>query len=162
MNEQIARTGAESRALEQQLARDVVQWRERVRMGDAALRDFGGTLVKAADMLPVLDGMLSQAGGLKLRSMQSLGRTELVAAAAAGAASAPKVKDGNTAALYRHGVELTVEGSFADLLTYLRALEAMPQRVLWGGMQLKVEQHPKAVLTLRLYTLSLDRSWLEI
>ena len=38
----------------------------------------------------------------------------------------------------------------------------MPQRVLWGGISLKVEQHPKAVLTLRLYTISRDRHWLEI
>ena len=64
--------------------------------------------------------------------------------------------------MYRHGVELTVEGSYADLLAYVRAIEAMPQRVLWAGMQLKVEQHPKVLLSLRLYTLSLDRSWLEI
>jgi MSHA biogenesis protein MshJ len=83
---------------------------------------------------------------------------------AASAASAPADAAQQPAGpvLYRHGVELTVDGSYADLLTYLKALEAMPQRVLWGGVQLKVEQHPKATLTLRLYTLSLSRTWLEI
>ena len=86
----------------------------------------------------------------------SLPRTELTATRPDGtpAASGP--------ALYRHGVELAVEGSFADLLAYMQALEDMPQRVLWGGVQLKVEQYPKALLTLRIYTLSLDRGWLEL
>jgi MSHA biogenesis protein MshJ len=64
--------------------------------------------------------------------------------------------------LYRHGMELVLEGSFADLLGYLQAMEALPQRVLWGAVTLKVEQHPKVVLTLRVYTLSRDRAWLEI
>jgi MSHA biogenesis protein MshJ len=77
-------------------------------------------------------------------------------------ASAPGLSDPALATLYRHGVELQLEGSYADLLDYLKTLEAMPQRVLWGGISLKVEQHPKAVLTLRLYTISRDRHWLEI
>jgi hypothetical protein len=34
--------------------------------------------------------------------------------------------------------------------------------VLWGGLQMKVEQHPRVQLTVRLHTLSLDRGWLEI
>jgi len=64
--------------------------------------------------------------------------------------------------LYRHGVELTLEGNYPDLLSYLQALEALPQHLLWGGLALKADQHPKTVITLRLYTISRDRHWLEI
>mgnify|MGYP000045780683 CR=1 FL=1 len=60
------------------------------------------------------------------------------------------------------GVELVLEGGFADLLSYLRAMESLPQRVLWGSVSLKVEQHPRSVLTVRVYTLSRDPNWLEI
>ena len=59
-------------------------------------------------------------------------------------------------------MELVLEGGYADLLGYLKAMEALPQRVLWGAINLKVEQHPRSVLTLRVYTLSRDRAWLEI
>jgi MSHA biogenesis protein MshJ len=168
LNNTIAQRGMESRTLEQQLQRDLTFWRSKVQEGDAALRSFGTSLVPAADMLPVLDHMLAQAGGLRLRSMQSLARTELATAAVTSAPAAAASSPTSTTApptapaLYRHGVELTVEGSYADLLDYLRALEAMPQRLLWGGVQMKVDQYPKAVLTLRLFTLSLDRGWLEI
>ena len=162
-----AQRGSATRAAAQQMQADLAQWRERVARGDAALRDFGGALVSAAEMVPVLDHMLAQTGGLRLRSMQSLGRSEVGAAPTpASAASAPaapaSVEPSLPGALYRHGVELSVEGSYAEVLAYLHAIETMPQRVLWGGMQLKVEQHPKVILTLRLYTLSQDRSWLEL
>lgn len=156
LNDEVALRGNETRIAEQHLQEEVTQWRERVSQADAALREFGGSLVGAAEMVPVLDRLLAQTGGLRLRSMQSLGRSEVGAAAATPA-------DAKTAGtLYRHGVELNVEGSYADVLAYVQAIEAMPQRVLWGGLQLKVEQHPKVVLTLRLYTLSADRNWLEI
>ena len=177
LNDDVARQGAEGRALEQQQKRDLQQLRERVQRGDADLRQVGTSLIAAGDMLPVLERMLAQVGGLRLRSMQSLGRTELVAgglplaadaattataAATTTAASAPGARPDAGTVLYRHGFELALEGSYADLLAYLQALENMPQHVLWGGVQFKVEQHPRALLTLRLYTLSLDRSWLEI
>jgi MSHA biogenesis protein MshJ len=165
LNQDIAERGAQARAQEQQLQQELAQARERLQQGDTELRQFGSSLVGAADMLPVLDRMLVQTGGLRLRSMQSLARTELASAGVAApsaAASAAGARPETGPTLYRHGVELTVEGGYAELLAYLHALEAMPQRVLWGGVQMKVEQYPKALLTLRVYTLSLDRGWLEL
>jgi len=97
-----------------------------------------------------------------MRSVQSLSRTELGASPSASAASAPASTAAASSPLYRHGVEIVVEGSYADVVEYVRAIETMPQHVLWGGMQLQVEQYPKVVMTLRLYTLSPDRGWLEI
>jgi MSHA biogenesis protein MshJ len=104
-------------------------------------------LVSPAEMLPLLEQLLGRHSGLKLRSLQSLGRTAL---------------GQGTPTLYRHGVELTVEGRYADLLDYLKTLEASPQRLLWGSLQLKVLQHPQVLLTLRLHTLSTDAHWVEI
>ena len=104
-------------------------------------------LVGPAEMLPLLEQLLGRHSGLKLRSLQSLGRTAL---------------GQGTPALYRHGVELSIEGRYGDLLAYLHALEASPQRLLWGSLQLKVLQHPQVQLTLRLHTLSTDAHWVEI
>jgi len=179
LNVETQRRSADARSAEQQLRSEVVQLRKRVGEGDAALRAFGATLVGAPEMVPMLGRLLAQVGGLRLRSMQSLGRIEVGAAlpaptstntaASKPALTASAVKPAPAApgsipaaALYRHGVELTIEGSYADVVAYLLAVEAMPQHILWGGLQLKVEQHPKVVVTLRLYTLSQDRTWLEI
>ena len=59
-------------------------------------------------------------------------------------------------------MELSVEGRYTDLLDYLKTLEASPQRLLWGSLQLQVLQHPQVRLTLRLHTLSTDARWVEI
>jgi MSHA biogenesis protein MshJ len=144
-----------------QLRAEIASWRERVRAGDAALRAYEGTLIGPDRMLPLLEQMLARHGGLRVRGMQSLGRSDLLAASRAPAKSADATAEA-TATLFRHGVELTVEGSFTDLLAYLKALEALPQRLLWGSVQLKADQYPKCTLTLRLYTVSRDRHFLEI
>jgi MSHA biogenesis protein MshJ len=165
----LAKTAAEAQrnaeaalAQERQLQAELAQLRHRLQDGEAAMHEIEANLVGPDRMLALLEQMLDGHGQLRVREMKSLPRTDLVAEASSKvpgpAGSAPAERP----ALYRHGIELTLEGSFADLVRYLEALENMPQRLLWGAMQLKVEQHPKALLTLRVYTLSLDRHWLEI
>ena len=64
--------------------------------------------------------------------------------------------------LYRHGIELAVSGSYADLYEYLRALEAVPTQIYWGRAELEVIQHPAITLKVTLYTVSFDRAWLIV
>ncbi len=64
--------------------------------------------------------------------------------------------------MYKHGVQITVRGSYADLVQYLTALEKLPTRMFWGTAKMKVVQHPTVELTLTLYTLSLDKTWLQV
>ena len=156
---------------------ELATWRQRVRQGDAALRQHEDTLVGPDRMLGLLEQLLARQGQVRVRAMRSLGRSDLLNPAPAGMpdrgtaapaatvrqpSDAPQASDNTAPSLYRHGVELVLEGGFTDLLAYLRAVEALPQRVLWGSVSLKVEQHPKSVLTLRVYTISRDRHWLEI
>ncbi len=157
---------------------ELVMWRQRVREGETQLRSHEETLVGPDRMVALLEQLLARHGTVKVRTLRSLGRSDLLGGAAAaepsktGASAAvastaasnatPQTSQGANPTLYRHGVELVLEGSFADVLQYLRDVEALPQRVLWGSVSLKVEQHPRCVLTLRAYTISRDRHWLEI
>ena len=167
----IAQLQTQGAAQVRQQQAELQQWRQRLRDGDAALRSHADSLVGPERMRDLLEQLLARHGEVRLRALRSLGRSDLLApglatatAPAAPAAAASAAAPGSDAAggLYRHGVELVLEGSYSDLLGYLQAMEALPQRVLWGAVTLKVEQHPKAVLTLRVYTLSRDRAWLEI
>ena len=150
-------------------------WRQRVRDGDGVLRKHEDSLVGPDRMLDLVGQLLARHGEVRVRAMQSLGRSDLLPAqpgSAPGAANpaAPAAAQAGAAAsaalvmpsLYRHGVELVLEGGYGDLLQTLKALEALPQHVLWGSVSLRVEQHPRSVLTLRVYTISRDRHWLEI
>jgi MSHA biogenesis protein MshJ len=70
--------------------------------------------------------------------------------------------DGSEKQIYKHGVKITVRGNYADLLQYLTALEKLPSQMFWGVAKLDVVQHPTAELSLTLYTLSLDKTWLQV
>jgi MSHA biogenesis protein MshJ len=126
----------------------------------------------------ILEEMLSRNRKLALVDMRTLPASALTAGAdkpAAGkpapdkpapatsekpaAAAAPAAGPGQ---IYRHGVELTVTGSYLDLLAYLRDLEKLPSQMYWGKLDLSVAAHPKVTLKLSVYTLSLDRAWLRV
>jgi MSHA biogenesis protein MshJ len=76
-------------------------------------------------------------------------------------ATAPAGPDGNPG-LFRHGIELTVSGSYADLYEYLRTLERLPTQLYWGNAELAVAEYPTVTLKLTLYTVSFDRAWLVV
>jgi MSHA biogenesis protein MshJ len=79
---------------------------------------------------------------------------------AAADAAKPVVKQDEL--LYRHGVQIVVEGSYLDMVAYMQALEAMPEQLFWGKATLNAQQYPKATLSLTLYTLSLDQKWIAL
>lgn len=60
--------------------------------------------------------------------------------------------------LYRHGLEMTLRGSYIDLTQYLTEMEKMPARLLWGPVELQVEKYPEVRMTLQVHTLSTQRS----
>ena len=74
-------------------------------------------------------------------------------------AEKPLVKD---LGLYKHGVEISVEGSYGDLVAYLNDLEKLPWRLYWGSVNLSAQTYPISRLTLTVYTLSLDKTWLSV
>lgn len=64
--------------------------------------------------------------------------------------------------MFKHGVELRVAGSYADLYDYLQRLEKLPARMFWSRATLNAGDYPKVTLTVTIYTLSLDKAWLEV
>lgn len=109
-------------------------------------------LIQSTEVLPLLAQLLTTHPGLQVRGLQSL--------------PPQAVTNGNAGngvpALFRHGVELTLEGPYAELVGYLQGLENAPHKVLWGGLTLKVTQHPQVLMTLRLHTLSQASGWMEM
>lgn len=74
--------------------------------------------------------------------------------------AADEASDANP--VFRHGVEIVVQGSYLNMLQYMDALESMPWQLFWSKAKLQVDEYPKSTLTLTLYTLSLDKKWLNL
>lgn len=120
-------------------------------------------LVAPEQIAPLLQSILHANGKLQLVSLATLpvtpvGGMPAAAPAANGAAPAPAT----TGLLYRHGVQVTVRGSYLDMVDYMAALEGLPAQLFWGDATFSVEAYPRAHVTLTLYTLSLDSKWLKI
>lgn len=137
----------------------------------SSLGNVQKALVSPDRMPEVLQGMLKSNEKLQLLSMKTTepeDLNELATDIKNPAKSEQKAKDGLGAresakgAIYRHGVEITVQGSYVDILAYLAQLESLPWQLFWGKAVLNVENHPKASLTLTVFTLSLEKKWLNI
>jgi MSHA biogenesis protein MshJ len=47
-------------------------------------------------------------------------------------------------------------------LQYLTEVEQLPTQMYWGKAEMKVETYPSVVLTVTVYTLSMEKTWLKI
>lgn len=128
---------------------------------EGEIQVFHRTLIPAQAMAQVLGGLLQRQSGIRLVSLRNLAPEPLTAERETreGASAAAKAK--RPALLYRHGIELVVEGGYFDLLNYLTLLEKQSWRMLWSETRLTA-RYPVSRLHLKLHTLSLDESWLSV
>ena len=157
---QALQTGPNPEAL---AAAELVEIKQQIKALYERYAALGGSLVAPQQVAGLLEEMLGGKSNLRLLSLRTLPvapvlETKERAPAAAvnpPAAAAP-------AGLYKHGVEIRLEGGYAELADYLQRLEKSPQKLLWSSVSLSAENHPKLVLTLTVFTLSLDRTWLIV
>jgi MSHA biogenesis protein MshJ len=142
----------------------------------SVLLDMQRGLVSPDKMTVLLEDILRRDRKLRLLSLKTLPATNLSGMSATAGKAAP----GNTAAasaaplqnpggaqpsvsmVYKHGVEIVLEGGYLDIVDYMAAMETMPWQLFWGKANLNVDEYPTATLTLTLFTLSLDKKWLNL
>jgi MSHA biogenesis protein MshJ len=137
--------------------------RERIRLlrqqiadGEVYLKDRRDKLVPPDRMAALLEQVLGRNANLQLVAMNTLPVTPFIEPQADAAAGSHEPQ------MFKHGVTITVRGSYADVLQYLTSLERLPTRMFWGTARMNVIRHPTLELTLTLYTLSLDRTWMQV
>lgn len=185
--------GAETRRLDARTALAELQARAAVDPDQAlrqalraaqALRDHQlesldretAALIDPQRMQQVLQELLQRRPGLRLLALESFSAplelpAPLPAADGKPAAVATEQNktDAATPVLYRHGMRLTLEGSYFELRDYLQGIEAQSQaaggrRLFWERLDYQVgEAGPgQAKITLELYTLSREAGWVGV
>lgn len=137
---------------------------------DGYLLNRSSRLVEPDKMADLLKQVLSKSDGLQLVALKTLPVSPLIdspqaansAPAAAVRTSDVQKQPGAQKQIFKHGVQISVRGGYLELLRYVSALERMPAQMFWGEASLNVEKYPYSVLTLTLYTLSLDKTWLTV
>ncbi len=129
---------------------------------EAPLETIQQSLVSSEKKVSLLADLLAQNSRLKLISLKTLPATSVLESRSVDATKQGRPAMPATSLVYKHGVQLVIEGEYHDLQQYLAILERLPWRVVWDRADFKVEEYPKIVLTLTLYTLSLEKIWLSV
>lgn len=152
--------------------------RRQLQLADSEFAQVQSALVQPQEMGQLLESLLRSHRGLQLISLRSvpvMSAADLinqpkpaaaVAPAASAASAASQAASSNAPAkdawLYRHGVEISVQGSYADMQAYLSALENLPRRVYWGELKIDAQHWPANVMTVTVYTISLEKTWWRV
>ena len=112
-------------------------------------------LVPPERMAKMLHEIVKRNPDVELVSLRSLPATGLTQSLTA-------ILGSGGLALYRHGIEITVSGSYLKMLGYVGQLERLPAKIMWGNMELQAGAYPAVTLKITLYTLSPEKTWLLI
>jgi MSHA biogenesis protein MshJ len=114
------------------------------------IRYLHKNFVPPALMAKVLSDMLKQDSHLTLISLETLPVVSLF----------PSVQKEHL--FYQHGLILRFSGNYLAILNYLKSLETMRWHLVWDSIHYQVKNYPTAEITLRIYTLSLQKEWLDV
>ncbi|WP_076591652.1 MSHA biogenesis protein MshJ [Herminiimonas arsenitoxidans] len=143
---------------------------QRAQQMNDALGDMQKGLVSPNRMADLLESVLKKNDKLLLLSLKTLPVKKLNEVAEAEEKKATEIasilpvdeESDAVKTVYKHTVELKVQGNYMDMLNYMKSLESMPWQIFWGSAELVVDEYPSATLTLTLFTLSLDKKWLNL
>lgn len=134
--------------------------REALAAQEARLAELSGefaqlehSLIPPERMNQVLKSVVQGTPGIRVAGFRTLSPQPVALADAA---------EGAAPGFYRHGFEIVVSGSYADLVAYLERLEALPWRLSWSEATLDAAARPLLTLTLTVHTLSLEEAWLRV
>lgn len=175
LSRQMARTQADTKAIQDELQKIALargvdpDTAGRRRLGDIKaqlseieqqLQVMQSRLVPPEKIASLLEEFLAKHQKLELVDLKTVAPSPALPGGAA--AKAEEKKPGAERQIYRHGVEMTVKGSYLDLLQYLTQLERMPLQLYWSRVELSATEYPVITLKVAVYTLSFDKAWLVV
>jgi MSHA biogenesis protein MshJ len=132
-----------------------------------SLQEIEKGMVSPAEMPALLKQLMQRHAEIRLVDMKTNPPENFVQRTPLGQVAvetpAPKAANAtNISAIYKHSISLTLSGNYMDLLHYAEALQTYAGQVWWEKASLSTQTYPNSELTIVLYTLSLDKTWLSI
>ena len=136
---------------------------ERLTALDREINSAAQGYIAPQRMNELLRSLLAEQHGLKLISLtnlpvESLSRPD----GAKGDAKTDSTIAAGDRGPFLHPVEIVVEGDYASVVAYLRAVEGLPWRIHWRKLELAAGQYPVNRVTLVIGALSLSPDWMSV
>lgn len=120
---------------------------------DRQLEERMINLMAPQQMPELLRQMLQKQRGLRLVSLENLPAQQVLK---------PTEGENPPPELYRHALVIQMEGNYMNLLSYLKALEAMPQKIFWDILAVDATGYPLIQVRLQVHTLSLSEDLIGV
>lgn len=139
---------------------------KRIAQLDIELKSRMEGLIEPTQMAKILEQVLFQSSDMRLVSIRSLAAQPLLISDEEEEESTDpnnlQDKPKTEYAVYRHGVQLELEGSYLSTLAYLKKLQALPWSLFWDEVSLDVTRYPTAQVVITVHTVSLKEGWLGV
>ena len=121
-------------------------------------------LVSPQEMFALMRRMIDAAPKLRLLELRRSAVEPLFRSKADDAEAAEEVaeEDESRPALYRHQMQVRLQGRYADILAWLQQLEGLPWQLMWNRVELKAGDYPQIEIALTLSTVSASRAWVGL
>jgi MSHA biogenesis protein MshJ len=158
-----AMSKAQAQSVTIQLSRDpderarvrIAKLTEQVNSLEAQMQGVNRGLVPPQQMARILEKMLARDARVKLVKLKTLPVSNLIE-------RKDGKQDAGQANVYKHGIEISLQGRYLDMLNYLDRLEALPWQMFWSEAKMDARDYPAVRITVTVFTLSLDRDWLVV
>ena len=133
---------------------------------DLYLQQETVNLVPPTQMPLLLENMLAGSQGVTLVSMQSIAPTPVLSSQTKKDDAESDAESNDTVVdeinLYRHGVLLSLRGSYFDIQHYLTRIEGLKWQFYWKRFNYVVTGYPEALVEVELYTLSTSKAFIGV
>jgi MSHA biogenesis protein MshJ len=131
--------------------RQVKTFDQQVGALDTKLQGQKLQLMDPTQVRPVLQALIGNMRGLRMVGLYTEPPAQLM-----------NTENTDLPVLYRLGLVIELEGDYLPLLDYLRALEQLPWRLYWTGLDVKADKPGARRFRVELYTVSLRKEWLRV
>lgn len=158
-------------ALQQQIER----LQQQVSANTAEIKQRSASLVTPHEMVPMLQQLLIGHQGVRLINVHKLAPISVLnpvavekelnkdaSATTKEGAVTSELPQQLASGLYRHDLELQVEGDYFQVLGFLESVEQANRSMFWDSFDYQVDEYPKARVRLKVYTLSTTQEWLGV
>ena len=135
------------------LRAELSQARQKLSSLKASLDGLTGGLIAPEEMVEVLKNVLARTAPLKLLRLQTLDPQPL-ASLVPGEVLPTQI--------YRHQVEIELEGSYLEVLGFLTEIEKLPWQFYWDKLELVTDTYPRTRVTITLGTLGREEAWIGV
>jgi len=120
------------------------------------LAQRGTSFISSREMADKLQLLIAEQKGLKVEKVQSLPSNPILFEPQQDATQTPKPL------LFRHDVEIQVSGDYFSVVKFLQRIEQQNKFLLWGDIEYAVTEHPAALVTFVVSTLSSDEEFIGV